>query len=237
LENQTGGETPFSESACKLDLAFRLWGQCAREFFDFYGLSGNDGGEPVVAELKVTEIETDRLILRPMIPDDIDTMYKILSDPITMRFWPAPFDRPATERWVKRSIDSFREFGFGRFAMINKSSGELIGDCGFMRTEVNGALENDLGYILDRAYWGQGLASEAARACLDHGLKNLGFSRIVASMETGHLASKAVAEKIGLRVQLEFRNQRNRGLATFLMAVEPEASGRCAPAHAPTLFE
>lgn len=165
-------------------------------------------------------LETDRLILRKLTLNDVDRVYQILSDPITMAFWPKPFDYEGAERWVKRSIDFYRDLGFGRYAMILKSSGELIGDCGFMRVEVNGIQENDLGYILDKTFWNQGFATEAAKGCLQYGLDKLRMERIVASMETKHVASKAVAEKIGLRFEQEFINTRNRNLLTTLLSIE-----------------
>lgn len=165
-------------------------------------------------------LETDRLILRELTLDDVDRMNQILSDPITMQFWPKPFDREASERWVKRSIDAYRTLGFGRYAIVLKSTGQVIGDCGYMQVEVNGNQENDLGYILDKKFWSQGFATEAAKACLSFGLKELKMKRIVASMETKNLASKAVAEKIGLRLEREFVNSRNRDLPTFLFSTE-----------------
>jgi RimJ/RimL family protein N-acetyltransferase len=105
-----------------------------------------------------------------------------------MQFWPKAFDRAGSERWVQRSIDAYRDLGFSRYGIILKSSGELIGDCGFMRIEVNGVQENDLGYILDKKYWGQGYATEAAKACLQYGFDKLNMKRIVASMETESLS-------------------------------------------------
>ena len=165
-------------------------------------------------------LKTNRLILRKLTFDDVDRIYQILSDPITMQFWPKPFDYEGAERWVKRSIDAYRDLGFGRYAVILKSSGELIGDCGYMRTKVNGVEENDLGYILDKKFWNQGFATEAAKACLQYGLEVLKMKRIVASMETKNLASKAVAENIGLRLEQEFVNSRNRDLPTFLLSTE-----------------
>jgi [ribosomal protein S5]-alanine N-acetyltransferase len=163
-------------------------------------------------------LETERLILRRLNLADIEPMAAILADPKTMQFWPKPFDNGSAERWVKRSLGAYSS-GLGRFAVILKSERRLIGDCGFMRTEVNGVLENDLGYILDNAFWGKGLATEVAHACLQYGIKSLGLRRIVASMETKHLASKAVAEKIGFQMELEFINSRNRNLPTYLLSV------------------
>lgn len=163
---------------------------------------------------------TSRLVLRRFTLADLPTLHAILSDPVTMQFWPAPFDLAATERWVQRSLDAYAN-GFGRYALILKNSGALIGDAGLMHIDVNGNPENDLGYILDKSYWGQGLATEAAASILEYG-KYLGLTRIVASMETKHLASRRVAEKVGFRFEYEFINARNRNLPTSLLAWHPD---------------
>jgi ribosomal-protein-alanine N-acetyltransferase len=165
-------------------------------------------------------LETPRLVLRKLDHGDVGAMFAILSDPVTMRFWPAPFDRAAAERWVRRSIDSYASRGFGRYAVIEKKSGALLGDCGFLRLEVDGEEENDLGYILAHRFWGNGFATEAAGACLVYGFESLGFQRVVASMEEKHLASRRVAEKIGFRLERSFRNARNRNLPTILLSRE-----------------
>ena len=164
-------------------------------------------------------METERLVLRKLMIADVEPMHRILSDPITMQFWPATFEITGTERWIKRSLDAYEESGLGRFALILKSRGAFVGDCGFMRTEVAGVEENDLGYIIDKEFWGQGFATEAAQACLKYGIESLGLKRIVASMENKHIASRKVAEKIGLRFEREFLNPRNRNLPTVLLSL------------------
>jgi ribosomal-protein-alanine N-acetyltransferase len=163
-------------------------------------------------------LETQNLILRKLTIDDIDMLTRIFSDPITMQFWPKPLDRNEVQKWIQDSIDSYELNGMGRFAVILKSNDECIGDCGLRTSEINGINENDLGYILDKKFWGHGYATEAAEACLHYGFKTLGLNRIVANMETRHIASKRVAEKIGLQIECEFINLRNRNFLTFLLS-------------------
>lgn len=169
-------------------------------------------------------IETKHLILREYTHNDIEALLSILSDPITMQFWPTPFDRKGTEKWIEFTLESYREFDFGRYAVILKSTGEMIGDCGFKRVMINGVLENDLGYIIDKKYWGQGFATEASKACLQYGIDKHGMKRIVANMAVDHLASKKVAEKIGFKLEREFINSRNRDLPTFILSFEIDSN-------------
>jgi RimJ/RimL family protein N-acetyltransferase len=161
--------------------------------------------------------ETPRLILRPFEEKDIADFFKIVSDPKNMSFWPQPFDIEKAEGWVRRSIENFSQTQLSRFALIAKESGEMIGDCGFIRLSVNEKDEWDLGYIIDKNHWGKGFATEAASAAFTYG-KNKGLKRIVASMAVDHLASRKVAEKIGMKLECEFVNSRNRNLRTFLLA-------------------
>lgn len=165
-------------------------------------------------------LETERLILRQLTLDDLQALHRIFSDPITVRFWPAPFTLEATQRWIERSLDHYADFGFGRYALILKTTGELIGDCGILRNEVDGAPENDLGYIIHHPYWRNGYASEAAAACLHDAVEALGLKRLVANMPVAHTGSMRVAEKIGMRRVKTFQNARNRGIDTYVYVYE-----------------
>lgn len=176
-----------------------------------------------------TVLETPRLLLRTYDEGDLGALHEIVSDPVTMQFWPQPFQLGATKSWLSRALASYREHGLGRWAVMAKESGRLVGDCGYLRVEVAGVLEVDLGYIFAKDVWGRGLATEAASACLHHGLFALGLPRVVANMEARHLASRRVAEKIGLRFEREFRNARNRGLPTCVYATSAVAFARAEP--------
>lgn len=165
-------------------------------------------------------IETDRLILRQYTSEDIKDLYKILSDPITMSFWPTPFTLSQVEGWVNRNIESYRNNGFGRLALILKETMELVGDCGIMITETDGKETIDLGYIISHKYWNKGYGTEAARACAKYGLEDLKLKKIYANMAHDNIASKIVAENIGMKREKEFYNKRNREILTYLYTLE-----------------
>lgn len=172
----------------------------------------------------MTVLETPRLILRPLAAPDLDDLYRIQSDPVTMAFWPTPFTREGTQTWIERSIQSHHDHGFGRYALILKENQTLIGDCGIFRSPIDGTPENDLGYILFHSYWRQGYASEAAAACLRYGLDTLKLDRVCANMAVDHIASRRTAEKIGMQLEREFHNARNRNILTCLYSIEPPRS-------------
>jgi len=153
-------------------------------------------------------LETSRLILREFHPDDVDALALTLSDVETMRFYPAPLDRAGVENWIFRNLGRYRQDGHGLWAMILKSSGELIGDCGLTVQPVDGTNEIEIGYHVRRDHWGKGLAPEAACACRDFGFARLPVERIISLIRPENLQSRRVAEKNGMTVWKEVMRQK-----------------------------
>jgi RimJ/RimL family protein N-acetyltransferase len=165
-------------------------------------------------------LETGRLILRQYEATDLAAIAQILGDAKTMQFWPEPFDRKAATAWLSRAMRSYEAHGFGRWLVVRKQDNLVIGDCGILKVEINGVPENDLGYIIHHPWWRQGYASEAAQACLDYGLQQLRLGRLVANMADDHAGSIAVAEKLGMKLESEFRNSRNDMKCTLIYSKE-----------------
>lgn len=145
-------------------------------------------------------IETPRLILREFQPPDADALARVISDPETMRFYPAPFDRAGVEDWITRNIRRYEKNGHGLLALDLKATGEMIGDCGITLQEVDGEFLPEIGYHLRRDMWGQGLATEAARACRDYGFEHLKAEFLTSLIRPENLASRRVAERNGMKV-------------------------------------
>jgi RimJ/RimL family protein N-acetyltransferase len=143
-------------------------------------------------------LETPRLILRELVPEDCEALARILSDPETMRHYPAPLDRKAVEQWIARNRSRYATDGHGLWGMVLKSHGQLIGDCGLIRQEVEGETLVEIGYHVRRDLWGRGLAPEAAAACRDYGFGRLKVGRLISLIRPENLPSRRVAEKIGL---------------------------------------
>jgi ribosomal-protein-alanine N-acetyltransferase len=148
-------------------------------------------------------VETSRLILREFSANDADAMALVLTDAETMRFYPAPLDRAGVEAWIARNLDRYAKDGHGLWAMILKSSGEVVGDCGLTIQNVGGLREVEIGYHVRRDHWGQGLGSEAARACRDFGFAHLPAERLISLIRPENLPSRRVAEKNGMTVWKE----------------------------------
>lgn len=161
-------------------------------------------------------LETDRLIIREYNKNDTLKLHAIFSDEKTMAFWPQPFTREQTEAWINRSMESTEKLSFGRWAVVLKENGELIGDCGIMLIEIDGNQEFDLGYIFHHEYWKRGYALEAARECMKYGIDTIKIKRLCANMAYNHTSSIRVAERLGMTKEREFYNKRNRDILTYL---------------------
>src|SRR5207253_4476035 len=142
-------------------------------------------------------IETPRLKLRRYLLQDLDAFHRIVSDPLTMAFWPAPFKRDQARAWIERAIAGYQQHGYGRMPVSLKATGEQIGDCGAMPAFTAGRPIVDFGWIIDRHHWQQGYAVEAAAAVRDYLFTLPAVARLHAHMAWNHVASRRVAEKIG----------------------------------------
>ena len=169
-------------------------------------------------------LHTQNLTLRPYEIGDINALLPILSDSITMQFWPHPLTRNQVETWIDRNRQSYEMDGFSRYIIRLNSDGTVIGDCGILRGIVAGQVVNDLGYIIHHPYWGRGCATEAARAIAQYGLNTLKLEALHANMPWNHHASRRIAEKIGMEKIGEFDNPINRNIRTFLYRISREES-------------
>lgn len=150
-----------------------------------------------------SQLETERLCLRPMLETDIDALHLIFTDPKVMAsFGGDLLNRDQMQRWLARNLDHQTQYGYGLFSVILKESGELIGDCGLEQMESEGAAE--LGYDFRSDYWNQGYATEAACAVRDYAFDILQLPQLISLIRVGNLASKRVAEKVGMSLVEEF---------------------------------
>ena len=143
-------------------------------------------------------LETARLSLREFKPDDADALEAVLGDVVAMQYYPAAFDRRGVEFWIEKNIGRYRRDGYGLWAMLLRSSGDLIGDCGCILQEVEGANHVEVGYHVRRDLWGNGYATEAARACIAYAFDKLGLDRVISLIRPENRQSVRVAEKNGL---------------------------------------
>jgi RimJ/RimL family protein N-acetyltransferase len=143
------------------------------------------------------QTETARLNLRPFTPADFDDLYGLYSDADVMRFLGSGVrSRQETEASLARMIAHWPAVGFGMWAVHNKLDGRFVGRCGLQ--PLMDTKEVELGYAFHRAYWRQGLATEAARLSIRFGFDTVGLERIVAIARPANIGSWRVMVKIGM---------------------------------------
>jgi RimJ/RimL family protein N-acetyltransferase len=148
-------------------------------------------------------VETDHLTLRGFVPDDLDRLAVILSDPGVMRYMPGgkPLPRERAEKTLQNILHHWEQRGFGWWAVICHADARLIGWCGL--GFVDELAETEVAYLLDSPYWRRGYATEAARASLRYGFEELQLERIIALAHTENIASRRVMEKNGMAYEKE----------------------------------
>lgn len=147
----------------------------------------------------VEEIRTDRLVLRPIALEDLDAYAAIYADPEVVRFIGGETStRDETREWIEVQIGRNEREGWDRRSIVLASDGILIGRCGISIWDIEGRPEHEIGFLLGRAHWGRGYATEAATAMRDRALGELGLSRLIALIDHGNVASKGVARKLGM---------------------------------------
>lgn len=143
-------------------------------------------------------IETPRIILRHLTWNDLDDLAALYADPQVMRFLGSTRTYEDTKQQLDGIIDSYEKHGFGLWATIHKADNQFIGRCGLIALEIDEQPEIEIGYALHQRYWGQGLATEAARAIRDYGCLELGYNRLISLVDHDNIASQHVAMKNGL---------------------------------------
>lgn len=144
-------------------------------------------------------LETERLVLREMKPEDAPALVAVLGDAETMRWYPRPYTFAEVEEAIARQIGRYAG-GAGLLGMVLKENDSLIGDCGVVWQEVEGLAEPEVGYHVHRTFWNRGLATEAARAAMMYAFTALHCDHVISLIRPENVASRRVAEKNGLAV-------------------------------------
>jgi RimJ/RimL family protein N-acetyltransferase len=150
--------------------------------------------------MKVPEALTPRLRLRGWREDDVERMAEIYADPEVMRYL-RPLDLEGTRQQLRRFVTQWEVLGFGLWAVEERSSGRLIGRIGLHYHEdwTASAYDAEVGWTLERASWGKGLATEGGAASLRYGFETMRMERIISIAHHQNVASRRVMEKLGMR--------------------------------------
>lgn len=150
-------------------------------------------------------LETNRLLLRRLVAEDLDDLFALYSDPEIRRYFP---EGTLTYEETREELEWFlnghpRHPELGLWATILKETNQFIGRCGLLPWDIDGQPEVEVAYLLDKKVWRQGLGSEAAQAILNYGFEQLHLSRLICLIDRDNQASIKVAEKIGMTFEKE----------------------------------
>jgi ribosomal-protein-alanine N-acetyltransferase len=149
--------------------------------------------------MNIPTLTTSRLVLRPFQEDDAGPLHTILGEVDFLRYFPNPAPPPVdrVEKYISQQLQHWDDHGHGRWAVEMKGAEGLIGWSGLQYLPDTDEIE--IGYILAKPFWNQGLTTEAAFEALRFAFEDLRLDEIVAIIHPENLASQRVAEKLGLR--------------------------------------
>jgi RimJ/RimL family protein N-acetyltransferase len=142
--------------------------------------------------------ETQRLQGRKLTPDDLWAMLEVYGDADAMRWVGdgSPLTKDGAIQWIEVTRNNYQKRGYGMFALVEKSTGEVIGFCGIVHP--GGQQEAEVKYAFLRSRWGQGFATEAVRELINYGKQQHSLTYIIATVAPENLASQNVLTKVGM---------------------------------------
>jgi RimJ/RimL family protein N-acetyltransferase len=155
-------------------------------------------------------LETPRLLFRHLLPSDLDSLFVLYSDPDVCRYFPEgtlTYDETREElEWFLDGHPDNPQLGL--WATIYKDTNQFIGRCGLLPWTIDQQPEVEVAYMLAKAYWGQGLGTEAARSLLHYGFEQLRLPRLICLIGRDNQASIKVARNIGMTFEKEGKDEK-----------------------------
>jgi ribosomal-protein-alanine N-acetyltransferase len=149
-------------------------------------------------------IETERLVLRQLTPEDFTEMCNILQDIEVMYAWEHAFTDEEVLEWMEKNISRYALEGYSYFAAIDKNSQEFVGVMGPLTEDVKDKKYIGIGYILKKEHWNKGYATEGANGCLDYAFEVLKADKVIADIRPGNTSSRKVAERLGMKIEGDY---------------------------------
>ena len=175
------------------------------------------------------EIRTERLRLRPFAAADLPAYAALNGDAEVMRWLGGPRGTGETQAEMEHNNRTLAGDGYGKVAVERLGDGALLGMCG-LSVEPWYPDDLEIGWRLARAHWGQGYATEAARAWLGHAFAGLGVARVISVSDVPNLRSLRVMERLGMQLdheaELEIDGDRFAALVYAIDATAHAASTR-----------
>ena len=167
-------------------------------------------------------LQTKRLILRHLTLEDLDELFALYQDPEIRRYFPEGVlnykDTKEELEWHMNGHPRHPELGL--WATIHKETGQFIGRCGLLPWEIDGKLEIEIAYLLDKHFWHQGLATEAAKGIMEYGFQELHLSRLICLIDPENIPSQRVAKRIGMTLERKVDGIDGDNFPTLIYSIE-----------------
>lgn len=144
-------------------------------------------------------LQTPRLNLRELADSDLDFLFRMLGNPVVMRFYPHAYSPDETRMWLQRQQQSYENHGHGIWLVEHRPTGIPLGLVGLLRQAVEGAELYEVGYLIDEPQWQQGYASEAAAACQQYAFEQYPIDCIHSLVRPINIPSQRTALKTGMK--------------------------------------
>lgn len=149
-------------------------------------------------------LETERLRLRHWKMDDINYLKRFLQDKDVMYAYEHAFSDEEVQNWLNWNINSYKENGYGLWAVELRDTGEVIGECGLTNQTVEGKTYLEIGYHFVKSHWHRGYGIEAAKACKRYAFEKLNKKEVVSIIRDTNIASMNVAIRNGMVIVNRF---------------------------------
>lgn len=146
----------------------------------------------------MTAMETERLSFRELTREDFEDLCEILQDPETMTAYEHAFSDGEVWEWLGRQQGRYCRHGFGLWAVIDKLTGDFVGQVGLTIQPTPHGPELEIGYLLKRRFWHLGYATMAGEACLAYAFEKLKAPRVACIIRDSNWPSRRVAERLGM---------------------------------------
>lgn len=171
-------------------------------------------------------LETPRLLLRHLMLDDLDQLFSLYQDTEVRKYFPEgvlSYEETREElEWHMNGHPNHPRLGL--WATIHKETGKFIGRCGLLPWDIEGKLEIEIAYLLDKSFWHQGLATEAASGIMNHAFEQLNLTRLICLIDPENFASQRVAERIGMTVERKVDGIDGDDFPTLIYAIEKQVT-------------
>jgi RimJ/RimL family protein N-acetyltransferase len=145
-----------------------------------------------------TILETSRLLLRELVPSDLDFVAEMLAHPDVSFHYERRFARADAQVWLDRQLERYRRDGHGLWLVVERATAAPVGQVGLVLQEVEGRRRPELGWVLARPFWGRGYATEAGLAVREAAWSRWGHASVISLIRPANQPSRRVAERVGL---------------------------------------